>query len=519
MKGKMKKLVAFALAAIMVLGMGITAFAANDGAGGTTPEATPNPTIPNGSGTNGEYTLEVTNPAVNHAYKVYQIYTGDVSVNAAGKAVLANIKKGSALDGAGTALTQSEMDLLESKVNGLDYAKELAENITANTTVAATLTQESPSASLAGGYYLVIDRWAGKDAEGNTTEVPDGMQFSDFVISIVGATTFAPKTLNVPSFEKTVPVGSDKLTVISDKKVGDTIKFELNATMPDSFGSHDAYKVVFNDELSEGLTYKANSIKVAVNGTEVTETAVPEFDGQKLRYEIEDVFRFGGLKKETAANASITVTYEATINEKAKTRVGETNTATLDYTNGPGPDQIGSSTPSVVTVLTAKLQVNKVDGDNSDTPLAGAGFTLYKYSGTADGNKGDVVETIGAGTDKTEFTFGGLATGKYVLSETTTPAGYNTMDDIVVNVTFSSKTENNATVMDGLSVTTEGGVALTWSANDGTQIASAKIQNFTGVQLPSTGGIGTTIFYVVGGILVAAAGILLITKKRMSGRD
>ena len=73
--------------------------------------------------------------------------------------------------------------------------------------------------------------------------------------------------------------------------------------------------------------------------------------------------------------------------------------------------------------------------------------------------------------------------------------------------------------MDGLSVTTEGGVALTWSANDGTQIASAKIQNFTGVQLPSTGGIGTTIFYVVGGILVAAAGILLITKKRMSGRD
>lgn len=78
MKGKMKKLVAFALAAIMVLGMGITAFAANDGAGGTTPEATPNPTIPNGSGTNGEYTLEVTNPAVNHAYKVYQIYTGDV---------------------------------------------------------------------------------------------------------------------------------------------------------------------------------------------------------------------------------------------------------------------------------------------------------------------------------------------------------------------------------------------------------------------------------------------------------
>ena len=89
------------------------------------------------------------------------------------------------------------------------------------------------------------------------------------------------------------------------------------------------------------------------------------------------------------------------------------------------------------------------------------------------------------------------------------------MDDIVVNVTFSSKTENNATVMDGLSVTTEGGVALTWSANDGTQIASAKIQNFTGVQLPSTGGIGTTIFTIGGcAIMIIAAGLFFATRRK-----
>ncbi|WP_288806633.1 SpaA isopeptide-forming pilin-related protein, partial [uncultured Streptococcus sp.] len=169
-----------------------------------------------------------------------------------------------------------------------------------------------------------------------------------------------------------------------------------------------------------------------------------------------------------------------------------------------------------VIVFTYKVVVNKVDQDGAALP--GAGFTLYKKVN----GEWTAVKTISAdeataaeNSDKKNiFTFSGLDDGDYKLSETTTPNGYNTIDDVEFTVTADHDITSDSPALN--SVTGTGSLEFTSNTTAGS--LTTDVVNKKGSVLPSTGGMGTTILYVVGTILVLAAGILLVTKKRMDAK-
>ena len=230
-----------------------------------------------------------------------------------------------------------------------------------------------------------------------------------------------------------------------------------------------------------------------------------------------------------AGNSSvITVEYTATLNANAVLgSAGNPNTVYLEYSNNPnksesGNTETGNTPPDTVIVFTYKVVVNKIDGNN--VALKGAGFTLYKCAGhtteTDEGGKEVVnhnweeVAKINAG-DTTTFTFSGLDDGEYKLVESETPAGYNTIDDIYFTVTAEHDVLSDNPALTSLnSNVTTGEITFTSNTTDGS--LSTNVVNNAGATLPETGGVGTTIFYIIGGVLVVGAIVLLVTKKRMS---
>lgn len=233
--------------------------------------------------------------------------------------------------------------------------------------------------------------------------------------------------------------------------------------------------------------------------------------------------RFVNLKDIASVKAGsiISVEYTSTLDTDATVgSAGNKNTSHVTYTNNPNDEQAGENgkTPDdVVIVFTYKTIVNKVtknpnydptvEGSEEYIPLKGAGFTLYKK------NASGTYEAVGSelkGEDMTTFTWSGLDDGDYKLVETTTPSGYNTIPDIEFTITATHDVSSDNPKLTSLS----GGDKFTGVISTG--VVSANIENQSGAQLPSTGGIGTTIFYVLGSVLVIGAVVLLVTKKRMS---
>ena len=210
------------------------------------------------------------------------------------------------------------------------------------------------------------------------------------------------------------------------------------------------------------------------------------------------------------------------------------NKAKLEFSNNPNEEQDGNKKPSTgetpwdnVIVFTYKVVINKYANSVAEgNKLSGAEFTLEKIvkdTNVEGGSRKDIVAVVKS-KDGTSFTFNGLDDGNYILTETKTPATYNTIAPITFKVTaeheiewtLSDTTEGNRrtdvlTNLTGEKVTGE--ISFTVAKKDGQ--LSADVVNMSGSTLPSTGGMGTTIFYVVGTILVLAAVVLLITKKRM----
>ena len=358
----------------------------------------------------------------------------------------------------------------------------------------------------------------------------------------MGNVTATPKS-DVPEVEKKVKDTNDSTGVTSDWQdsadydIGDSVPFQLKATLADNVSSYTTYKVVFHDTLSKGLTYN-NDAKVYIDGTETngfTVTATVNADGTTtLTVSCDDVKALG------AGNSSvITVEYTAKLNENAVLgSAGNPNEVYLEYSNNPnkseeGNNETGETPKDVVIVFTYKTIINKVDSETK--PLTGAAFKLEKLIKGEDGaaDTWTTVKEFAVDGTTTSFTFSGLDDGQYKLTETKTPVGYNTIDPIyfvieathgetadvptlkTLNAYLTDANGNKQTEMkDGESVNIDlGTVDLTAGS------ITTTVVNKSGSELPSTGGIGTTIFYVLGGVLVLAAVVLLVTKKRMSGAE
>ena len=234
------------------------------------------------------------------------------------------------------------------------------------------------------------------------------------------------------------------------------------------------------------------------------------------------------------------VSYSAKLNEKASIgqgTPGNTNEVYLEYSNNPNGTGTGKTLEDKVIVFTYELDVNKVDGNNVDKKLPGAKFKLLNSDQTKYAQVDANSKLIGWTNDETTatelesdvnglFKVIGLDDGTYFLKETLAPSGYNTLAE-PIKLVISANTNNgqlgsgNTTELETISVTVgndPSASGATTVGNSATGTVNITVKNNRGTTLPGTGGIGTTIFYVIGGGLMVAAAILLITKKRMENR-
>ncbi|MDD6876564.1 MAG: SpaH/EbpB family LPXTG-anchored major pilin, partial [Clostridiaceae bacterium] len=241
-------------------------------------------------------------------------------------------------------------------------------------------------------------------------------------------------------------------------------------------------------------------------------------------------------------DSKIVVRYTAKLLSTAEIgRPGNSNKVYLEYSNNPnqtgtGTTETGNTPPDEVLVFTYELDVTKVDGQNADTKLSGAEFVLLnsdktKVAKVVDGKfvewldipeavDGKVTYPDGSkltsGTDG-KFAVAGLDAGTYYLVETKAPAGYNLLKN-PIKVTIAAtldKSENNP-ALTALTISVDDGTAE--NGNLETGAVATNVKNNQGATLPETGGAGTTAFYIIGGCLVLAAAVLLVTKKRMSSK-
>lgn len=304
----------------------------------------------------------------------------------------------------------------------------------------------------------------------------------------------------------------------ADYDINDAVPFKLQGTVPQNYGAYSTYKYVFHDKMSSGLTFNANSVAVKVDENTITSGYSVVTTGLKddCTFEIQ----FDDLKKisEVKAGSTITVEYDATLNDKAVIgSAGNPNQAKLEYSNNPYGDGTGKTPWDKVIAFTYQLVANKVDKDG--TPVEGAGFTLYKWSDEE--NKYVAVGNEIKGV--TTFNFKGIDAGKYKLVESTVPDGYTKAEDLEFTVVATYDTEDlepkfgTLTIKDGNKVISEG-EGNVFTVNLAAGSFTTNVVNLTGTTLPSTGGMGTTVFYVVGGGLMAVAVVLLVTKKRMENK-
>jgi len=492
--------------------------------------------------TNGKYTISVASSDT-HTYKVYQILTGSLI---AGETKLGDPKWGA--DAKTTPGTNTGVEaFITSITTGTKSNAEINDLVGAQLATDATgrgTVDKANSMNVAPGYYLIVDQ---------TAELADGETLSLNIVAVFNDITIATKRGTTESDKKVDDVNdstgdSALLQESADYDIGDHVPYTLTAKLPDGYENYKKFYLQFQDDMSKGLTLDTASVKIYYGASDTTGTSI-EFtaaegseytDGHLYTYTIADVKTAAPSLK---AGDVITIKYTATLNKDAViTDKGNPNKSRVLFSKNPNWDGNGTpdtnDTPWKTTVVfTYKTVFNKVDGV-SKKPLTGADFKLEKFvknESGADEYKGAQgtwtdVTTLGSGDDKpsktkedltkgedtaanAKFTFAGLDDGYYRLVETATPEGYNTMDPKYFEITAS----HTVTGLESLAGADGQTFTLTATKTEGK--LEADIENNQGSQLPSTGGIGTTLFYIGGGILVLAAVILLVTKRRMNAND
>ena len=537
---KMNKLLALVLAMVMVLGLATVASAA---------------------------TVNVTGDLIaeGHTFKAYQIFAGtetqtdnqlvDITwgsgINAA--AFLAALKDETSAAFMTTITVEdveTPVNIFKDCVEAEDVAEVLGKNndpalanaiakiALANKSTTSTTLTEGTNA-LASGFYLIVDETVFDEGAENTV-------YNAALLQVTGTVTIAQKT-DRPSVEKKV-LENDQYTKdegygagyndVADYNMGDAVPFHLIGTVPD-MSRYETYKYIFHDTLSAGLTLKEDSIKVYVAsnkaGTDKAEIEgwTKAVDGQSF------TVSFTNLKTVPSVSQGkyIIVEYTATLNQNAVVGLdGNPNTVYLEYSNKPdqsgsGPDHPTGNTPEdKVIVFTYELDTTKVDGADNNEKLPNAEFKLHNANNqwavvndefkvinwVADEKDGSTLTSDSNGL----FKVIGLDDGTYYLKETKAPEGYNLLKE-EIKVVIDATTANGQNWTDGVASNALTNLAVTADDKAGTGntqsgIAGITVANNKGSTLPETGGIGTTIFYVLGGMLVVCAVVLMVSKKRMS---
>lgn len=546
----MKKILSMILALVMVFALGATAFAAGevtppangtevaeddatktpDTVAGGTADTTEAPGAAEGATTEAagekaaaQRTITINNNTAGHTYKAYQIFKGGLSQDGT---ILSDIQWGNGVNSEALLTALKGTEAYKDCTTAADVAKVLAgfENDAEQLKkVAVVINQNLNNANGAqstgtgpytitvpsDGYYLVRD-------EGTVTATDGG---TNFILQVIGNVDVTPKTTNAPDVDKKVKLHGVPGAVLSNAvsaEVGHEVDFTITTTIPTGLDSYTNYTFNIVDTMSEGLTYKGDFLVHTVGAKtslQKDEDYTLTIEGQTITVTL--------ASKYVLANPGqkIEITYVAAVNDKSLTKDRENNSVHIVYSNNPADSNSTVTTvDKVVYVYNFDIVIDKVDGADNKK-LEGAQFALYKETGYVDlyyqwyDENHENPNTFGWSTEadrtivKTDkngvASFKGLVPGTYYLQEIKAPDGYNTLDKPV-------KVEITATYDENGNITTN----ATQNEQKHYQVTST-ITNNKGTVLPSTGGIGTTIFYVVGGLLMVGAAILLITKKRM----
>lgn len=538
MKKVIKKLLAALLAVAMVCAMAIPAFAENS---------------------EGDVDSH-------HTYSAFQIFKGDVEGN--------NIKdfKISNVDWGSNIINNSD-DFLN-KLREADHIGPLFTNAKSAQEVLAVISQwhDSDDYSIAfarfvchylysndanptyvvragsnaltipeakAGYYLFVD----------TTDFSKDdsyHSYNSFLLMVTKGNWNVPITPKAekPTVEKKVYDNPDGTSTggfgsSADHAINEKFQFQLTATLPDStnraYDYYDKYSVIFHDTLSEGITYdkddELDSVVIKSNGNTYNITDSSKYTIDTTDLESQNSFVVNIDVKACAKDAgfdlnngaTITVTYTAHLNDKAyvNTAGGSTsniNKVYLTYSNNPKDESSIGKTPESTPVYVYTYQLNNTKHQDTEKgpALEGACFRLYSDEACTDQSEVQLYQKDGfyypikdvLGKEAVEmksaangtFNVKGLDAGTYYLKETKTPDGYSACKVIPVTIK-ADHSRNDQVNLEGSNLT-----------NDIVNIKAG------GITLPSTGGIGTTLFYVVGGGLMVAAIVLLVTKKRMENK-
>ena len=471
-------------------------------------------------GATSGYTLTLTNSGkTTHTFEVYQVFTGDLNGS-----TLSNIQWGNGITEAGKTALGSASDKakgLEGKGNDSAEARAFAESVqqyltapVAEKTIAAG-AQDTVEINQAG-YYLVKDKLTTK---GKSTQ--DGVEkgaTTAYILKIVGNTTAQTK-LDVPTVTKKVKDKNESTGDTSDWQdsadygLDENIPYQITGTLHSKIADYKTYKYVFTDTMSKGLTFNDDA-KITIGDKDVTRSFKKDVetnnDGSTtVTWDCNDLKDIQGVTVD--ANTKVIVNYTAKLNDDAVMgSAGNPNTVKLTYSNNPnngGEGETGTTPEDKNIVFTYKVVVNKIKEDK--TALAGAEFTLTKKVKDGEAKTIAVVKNE-AGTI---FSFNHLDDGEYTLTETKTPDGYNTIDPITFTVSAEHVAEADNPTLTSLTGNTSTG-EITFNPNTDDGSLTTNVVNKPGSQLPETGGMGTTVLYVLGGVLVAlAAAYVIYTKK------
>lgn len=536
---KMKKMMALALAMVMVLAMStMTAFAA-DPTGSI--EITSPKTDPNADTTTYE------------AYKIFDMTTnGTTDTDGNYTAVAYTINSAWAdffAAGAPGALYLVDSDtdpasLNSITVNGVKKYINITETNVA--TFAKTAFEYAQTKPIAAATSINVNK-------GAATVKFENLPLGYYMVYPKGASVQIEPS--IVSLTNTAPNGQIKqkaeyptMTKVADDistEVGQKVTYTLGSKVPDTTG-YSVYEFTFKDKTSAGLTYDGNaSVTVKIGsstltaGTDYTFAASPA-DGNDFELTINLLKAKAGTnpveyEAKYNYNDPIEIKYTATVNDAAVSKI-DNNHATLTYNNDPKDSSKKDTTPPVeVKTYSSKVVIEKVDGANKTTKLANAKFVLRaKTIGTATGDSHESDIAVGK---YYKYTAGTAASGDQAATASSvswvTVASEKAADLAAdTTITVVKTDENGAAEFDGLEdgvyelieveapdgynlLTTPTEVTIAGSNSDETKLTvKAEVENNSGTQLPSTGGVGTTLFYIIGAILVVGAGVILVARRR-----